>query len=858
MSATEQMLLRLLDDLPDWVCDAFCRIRKGGSHELPQSDVEEFAGAMLASVDKGTDQIRPSIPPNAENEAPDDQDIRLKSISALNNVNALSSIRKLEFSPHGLTVIFGENGAGKSGYARVIKRACNAYSNKKILSNVFATKESLTASALFEMYFANGQKKGDQKWTDGEIINDLAISFFDSDVANLVVDGDNNVVFAPSEVISLKALEDVCRRVGNFIVSKKENVHSNLEIIMRGKIEQTSIAPEVHRILYESSNRDTNIRDIREISIFSENELQEIGKKLKSGSPEDLSDKVRELTEQRKEILAMKELLISRTEKLEEYTTQMLKDLRSLEKHEKAVKISRQIFEKNYLPGTGDDAWAELFDAARAFSEIAYDGKDFPFVGQNAHCVLCQQSLEKEGVTSLQLFDKFVKKDVAKKLKAQRAHIHNVRESISAIGTDLTKIKEGKAMAWVKDLSLKAEIALPNLPEMLERHITVLLNKGESLASKFYQSDTLPKIDNSIAENIDRLCMKIEKQIAGYNKVITNRKESEAQCRNIEARKAISQNLSLFMRFIDLNECLIKLPIIRGRISRQVGEIFKMTCDEILQNNLTNELGRLRDLMGEREITFNLHGGAGQPRLQLVLNGLKIKNVSISSILSDGEHNCLALASFFAQAFVRGGPSILVLDDPVSSVDDDRIEVIASRLQEIADEKQVIVFTHDVYFARMLCRRSKKNVGIWRYRGDLGVISEIPFSAMDHATQLKKINAQIKAIEQREETEHSAPDDQERIEVCYRRLRIAIENLAEDEILKQAITRRRPTIKIGYLVSALENSRLNLDAVKMLRGLHQKISKPLHKQDTAIILKLRDLKKCRDEFIRICDALENI
>ena len=857
MSATEQMLLRLLDDLPDWVCDAFCRIRKGGSHELPQSDVEELAGAMLASIDKDTGQIRPSIPPHVETEMPDDQDIRLLSISDLNNVNALNSIQKLKFSLRGLTVIFGENGAGKSSYARVIKRACNAHPSKKILSNAFATEERLTASALFKMRFADGRKKSDQKWTDGETLNDLAISFFDSDVANLVVDEDNNVVFASSGVVSLKALEHVCRRVGDFIGNKRDSAYRNIETIMHEKIARANIAPKVRNALSGSSDYKTNIKDIREISNFAEDELQRTSKALKPGSSEDLSDKVHGLTEQKKEIIAMKELLVSCTEKLEKHAIEMPDKARALEKYEEAIKIARQIFEEKYLPETGGDVWATLFDAARAFSEISYDGEDFPFVGQNARCVLCQQPLEKEGGKSLQLFDKFVKEDVAKKLKAQRKCVREIRESLGVISVDLTKIKESKAMAWIKTLSPKAEYSLPDLPKTLEGHITALLSKGESLASKSYQLDNLPKVDNGIIKNIDLLCMRMEQQIVAYNKAITNREESEAKHRNLEARKTIAQNLPLFMQAIDLNECFARIPKIRGRISRQVGEIFKMDCNEMLQRNLTAELDRLRDLMGEREITFRLHGGEGQPRLQLVIGGIKIKRVSISNILSDGECNCLALASFFAQAFVPGGPSVLVLDDPVSSVDDDRIEVIASRLQDIATEKQVIVFTHDVYFARLLCRKSQKDVGIWKYRGDLGVVSEIPFAAIDHEKQLEKINAYIEQVEERQEKGYSAPNEQESIEVCYRRLRIAIENLVEDKILKKAITRRHPNIRVGPLTKALENSQINLEVVKNLRDLHQKISKPLHKQDVAIILKLPELKKCRDEFIRIRDALEN-
>jgi len=61
--------------------------------------------------------------------------IRLKRISNLRNINALVPDQVLEFCDQ-LTVIFGSNGSGKSGYARVLASASFTRGDKQILRDI--------------------------------------------------------------------------------------------------------------------------------------------------------------------------------------------------------------------------------------------------------------------------------------------------------------------------------------------------------------------------------------------------------------------------------------------------------------------------------------------------------------------------------------------------------------------------------------------------------------------------------------------------------------------------------------------------------------------------------------------------
>ena len=42
-------------------------------------------------------------------------------------------------APDGITLVYGENGSGKSGYTRIAKRLCRSLSGDQLRGNVFAT-----------------------------------------------------------------------------------------------------------------------------------------------------------------------------------------------------------------------------------------------------------------------------------------------------------------------------------------------------------------------------------------------------------------------------------------------------------------------------------------------------------------------------------------------------------------------------------------------------------------------------------------------------------------------------------------------------------------------------------------------
>ena len=79
--------------------------------------------------------------------ASDAPPVRLTSVAEPAHVNALSSSVPLTFLEDGITIVYGDNGSGKSGYARLLKRIARSRHNETVLTDVFRDTPGLEPTA---------------------------------------------------------------------------------------------------------------------------------------------------------------------------------------------------------------------------------------------------------------------------------------------------------------------------------------------------------------------------------------------------------------------------------------------------------------------------------------------------------------------------------------------------------------------------------------------------------------------------------------------------------------------------------------------------------------------------------------
>ena len=131
-----------------------------------------------------------------------------------------------------------------------------------------------------------------------------------------------------------------------------------------------------------------------------------------------------------------------------------LKNLMKLSLQQKKLKRRLQKLYKlgrTLLPGTGEQVWKMLFDAARKYStETAYTKHEFPHTSEEAVCLLCQQPLDESTRQRLKRFEQYVKDNVAKTVNEQRIKLEEAKTKIKdvdlRIGLDTTISEEIKLL----------------------------------------------------------------------------------------------------------------------------------------------------------------------------------------------------------------------------------------------------------------------------------------------------------------------------------------------------------------------------------------------------------------------------
>ena len=137
--------------------------------------------------------------------------IRLLELRNVRNVNALLQDRPLTFAPTGLTIVYGDNGSGKSGYARLIKQIVRARHSESILTDIFSDQGTANSSA--EVVIQIDDRRHGFRWPDQSSPNVARMGFFDEACGDLYLTGESEMTYRPSTLFVLDGLIQVCDRV---------------------------------------------------------------------------------------------------------------------------------------------------------------------------------------------------------------------------------------------------------------------------------------------------------------------------------------------------------------------------------------------------------------------------------------------------------------------------------------------------------------------------------------------------------------------------------------------------------------------------------------------------------------------
>jgi len=799
-----QEVLAWTQGLPAWQSDAVSRLL--AKDALTQQDHEDLFALLKLEHGIPDPKNRKPKPLTAEQiPAPTgaNSHIKLLAIKNLQNVNAIAENQQLAVSPTGLTVIYGDNGSGKSGYSRVLKRACRARDQSEPIhpnANLANAKPGV-ARAAFDIDLDGVTRE--LAWENGRESPPELSSFaiFDAHCARAYLDDEDDFSYVPYGLGVFEALAKICQQLKASIEAEQRQMAVDLNVFshLHG---DTAVGK-----LISSLSAKTKTEQVLALAAVSQENIEQrdtLEKSLKENNPKEKAGLLR-LRSRRVASIAK-----TVTEKGAAVGPEVITKLKGLadafRTAQAAASLAAENFKEgeNLLPGTGGEAWRELFDAARKFALEAHPEKEFPDLGADAPCPLCQQPLA-EGAERLLRFEEFIQAEAEKTSLARRQALAVEYRPFAALVMSVNFDEVTQAEITELDPQLAAditafEVALKEQHEAIKAAIVV------------HDWSSLKQAIVSPAERLQALADKINAEADALEKASDEaaRAALQKEFNELDARVKLSQVKDAVIAVVEKLAYQVKLKscltaVRTNSISLKAAEL----AEKVVSTELAETLNREFKALGVAGLSVSLQSRTDRGR---ALHKLKLSLPQTrrpGDILSEGEQRAIAIGSFLAEVRLSGGSGGVVFDDPVSSLDHRRRERVARRLVAEAGDRQVIVFTHDIYFLCLLVEEAKPmgipvlTQSLTKRPEGFGVAdAELPFEGK---TASKRISA-LKAHQQHIAKLHRDGDDQgfqrQTVE-AYFRLRMAWERAVEEVLLKEVILRLILPSKTGHAIKRL-------------------------------------------------------
>lgn len=760
--------------------------------ELSAETINQVADFLLSQggEEKGLRAVKRDDLPGAQGA---DQPMVIRSLSDLVNVNAIAENQTLTFAPQGLNIVFGKNGAGKTGYSRVLKHAGRTLYRETVLTNI---KKDGGPGPSATVAITIGDEQHDvhldlEKPAPG-VLGRICIS--DSRAGTEYLTSDPEVDYAPATLASLRRLASALKKLDAELDDRLAAAQPS-ELDLRPFGEGT----EVRRFL-EALSASISDKELQHLAGLSEDE-EKRRQDLRRKKGEIDAQRAPQLRRNAENDAATAERLIQELSPIGDFlgsdaVKAAVEELVELAGNRKAAALSAKEFADQPLGEVGSDPWRKLWDAARTYAQ--HLGGDLPPDHDPAHCPLCMQRLSAEARQRFQRFEDFVRENVDSKIRASEQAVDARRkalpdldtfrsantEAISRLGTDVGGL--GVTVSEWLDQA-EATVAVMRAGD---------LNKVEKLVG----------IDPPPVAALKAWAEQQRKEAAEHAALEkdADQEKLSAELAELEAKLELGQRLGEVSAYLVACREVERLRTAKKETSTlQVSRMMTKLSHELvgaeLRDALSQQLGALRFEV-QLEVELKLKTVSGTPKYELQLRS--VERVPLTDVLSQGEQRRLALAIFLAEMEVIKDCSPVVFDDPTSSVDQEGRRHIARCLAMLAKDRQVIVFTHELSLVRHLQQATKKVDGVSicaqqvrRIRDTAGHVEpDLPWEGLGVKARVRFLNESLKTVREL----YGTGDDKKYEDVVIvfsARLRMAFERIVEDDILGEAVTRREDNVR---------------------------------------------------------------
>lgn len=721
---------------------------------------------------------------------------RLLALEAVENIENLAPRNPLKFDKDkNLTVIFGSNGTGKTGYTKIIKKISGKPQAKALKPNVFNPQENGKCVVKYSI----DNKENEIEWSINDAhVSDLGtIDVFDTTTGNNYIEEANTTTYTPNFIKLFKALSHYY----SIIQSKLETERNGLVKTLPTILNEFALTEKAKQ--YNSLNKGQTQEILeRNFSWDAENEKirLELEKRLKEKDPTKTASDIRK---QKFEVDKVIKEISAAFEAVNNEALDKIKALKvdSIGKRKISQQSAIAIADKSNLNGVGSSVWKALWEAARSFSiQEAYKNEEYPNVSNDSKCVLCHQPLDKDAQERLKSFETFVKSTLEKEaVDAEKKYSDRINALPERLQKEILATKCAAANLnedWLN--------CLDNIWEQIKTRANSIKSSTETAIDDKFILDNI-KILKSIAQDYEKSAEQFDKDAKQFdrNKASKELLELNAQKWCFNQLDQIYKEVGRLIKVAEFDKWISQCNT--RAITSKSSQISETAITEEYVKRFNSELSALNakkikvELVKEKAVKGT------------ITHSLRLKGIDgykPSEVLSEGEHRIIALAAFLADVTGGNNNNPFVFDDPISSLDQRFEEKTVERLLELSKTRQVIIFTHRLSLLGQLnekCESKSINIiGIRKENWGAGEIGTTPLFAKKTIPALNKLKDERLARAKKIYTELGSEEYYPLGKALCSDLRIIVERIVEIDFLADVIQRYRRSVntkgKVGKLV----------------------------------------------------------
>ncbi|MCO5945285.1 AAA family ATPase [Mucilaginibacter flavidus] len=784
----ETDILDFTSELPYWAQYLSEKILSGDS--VSEADYQVAYGFLLEDSGLLEKTERPQISIICKsNSGLYKNDLQLLKLFGVEGINALVSDQTLEFCPN-LTIIYGSNGSGKSGYIRLLNNVFITKGDKTILPNVH---ESTVLDKKAKFNFLSNEQNYVLDYP-GDCSNSefKQFSVFDEKAVHAHLDLKNQFEFRPSglsffaELIEgYKRLEELIHEdIGQHSKFPDVSVFFDGDSEIKNIITQLSSKSKIEHfksyIPFTTDDKDGRIileeKKARLIALKKDKEIQDLGhyKSLLVNLKASFNNVNRYFTNDQ---------ITKAGEKIND----------CIAKEQLAANNNIDQFKSNLIKDVGGLEWKNFIIAADNFARLQQENTSYP--QQTDICLLCQQPLSPEAITLISAYWSFIKskaeqdsKEAQNALDQSKTMLHNLELNLLPDSNILHK--------WLlenKSSELKTIVELLQNQVKLRGALIAALNTKTISYLKEVQLDTT--ILDDIINDLDQRILSLQK--SDVSKDIL---ELQQRITFFNHKEKLNDHISTIQTTISEMDWVSKAQKAKSKIAKRditnkEKELSGMYFNQAYIDKFNEECIKLN---GDFGISINHTASAGTSYRQLFIKGKQP-----SEVLSEGEQKVISLADFLSETILSGVNRGIIFDDPVNSLDEKRKGKISERLIEESLSRQVIVFTHDLVFVSQLITScedgGKKHLCHWieKRDGKPGYISLE--NAPSYEKEYRNNNIPLNHYQSAKKIDCTAKDRESHIRDGFTSLRTCYEVLVINGLFKNVVQRFNERVSVDTL-----------------------------------------------------------